>query len=66
MDESPRVPNNNTSTWTYDVLDRVYQVTNAFNCERTSNDDAAGNVRQRIERNGRVTKYEYERLLSPV
>ncbi|MFG0262264.1 MAG: hypothetical protein ACF788_07725 [Novipirellula sp. JB048] len=55
-------PVGNTTTWTYDKLDRVLTATNELSDTRTNQYDAAGNLTQVTDRNGRVTTYEYDHL----
>ncbi len=52
----------NTTTWTYDRLNRVTKERNALNKDRLWEYDAASNVTEYTDRNGRVTEYDYDNL----
>ncbi len=55
-------PISNTTTWTYDRLNRVTKERNTLNKDRLWEYDAASNVTEYTDRNGRVTEYDYDNL----
>src|SRR5262249_48557887 len=52
----------NTTTWTYDNLNRIIQETNELDDSRYFSYDAAGNLTGKTDRLGRVTEYVYDPL----
>lgn len=55
-------PNENTTTWAYDDLDRVTSETNELGHARTFTYDIVSRLTQRVDRNGRVMKFDYDDL----
>ncbi|MHB9004737.1 MAG: RHS repeat domain-containing protein, partial [Coriobacteriia bacterium] len=58
-------PDLNTTTWTYDPLNRVKTERNELNLVRQFEYDAVGNLTKRTDRNGRVIEYVYDSLSRP-
>ena len=61
-------PAGNTTTWTHDALDRTLSDTASTDdgpVTRTYHYDAIGNLRHRVDRNGRVVQTTYDPLHQP-
>jgi RHS repeat-associated protein len=55
-------PDDNRTSWVYDLFNRQTIETNELSDARTFSYDAGGNVVEKVDRNGRVSVYEYDGL----
>ena len=55
-------PEQNTTTWTYDALNRVTAETNYQYASRNYTYDAVGDLTSLTDRDGRVTTYQYDNV----
>ncbi|MHB1036579.1 MAG: golvesin C-terminal-like domain-containing protein [Pirellulales bacterium] len=58
-------PEENTTTWAYDYLGRTVSETNELGHARYFQYNVAGDLTRRVDRNGRVIQYVYDRLSRP-